>query len=179
MPGVVFVIGFALLAFAYDLCAQGCALPFRFSPLARHIGYLTVFPLREFFLNAIGSVPVRGRTTYCATMLCHCLHVITFYFAAFTAFFGPFSQFPTISGTLSSPYRRYCSSTQLGQIVDTARARESFMFVYCAIGSGFDTARAQTLCYSSSTLSGLASPLPVRGRMLLGLASPLPVRGKA
>ncbi|KAH9009165.1 hypothetical protein EDB85DRAFT_1460258 [Lactarius pseudohatsudake] len=36
MPGVVFVIGFALLAFAYDLCAQGCALPFRSPPRAAH-----------------------------------------------------------------------------------------------------------------------------------------------
>ncbi|KAH9040796.1 hypothetical protein EDB85DRAFT_1886862 [Lactarius pseudohatsudake] len=53
MPGVIFVIGFALLAFAYDLCAQGCALPFRSPPRAAH---------RGFFLNAIGSLPVRGRT---------------------------------------------------------------------------------------------------------------------
>ncbi|KAH9022265.1 hypothetical protein EDB85DRAFT_2293252 [Lactarius pseudohatsudake] len=79
----------------------------------------------------------------------------------------------------SSPYRRYGSSTRSGRVwLSTPPVRGRTVFVYCAIGSGYDTARAQTLHSSSSTLSGPASPLPVRGRIPWGLAVPLPVRGR-
>ncbi|KAH9012545.1 hypothetical protein EDB84DRAFT_938171 [Lactarius hengduanensis] len=84
--GLVSPLSSALpVGFAFDFCAhgsvlllQGCALPFRSPPRAAHRvrprsplegclgieiigGYVTVFLSREFFLNAIGSLPVRGR----------------------------------------------------------------------------------------------------------------------
>ncbi|KAH8984643.1 hypothetical protein EDB86DRAFT_2410272 [Lactarius hatsudake] len=82
MPSVVFVIGFALLAFAYDLHALGCTLPFRSPPRAAHqvrprsplegclgIEFRRVFHClsfsKEFFLNA-GSLPIRGRSLFTA-----------------------------------------------------------------------------------------------------------------
>ncbi|KAH9017620.1 hypothetical protein EDB85DRAFT_2155054 [Lactarius pseudohatsudake] len=130
MPGVVFVIGFALLAFAYDLCAQGCALPFRSPPRAAHRvrprspleGCLGIEIIGgEFFLNAIGSLPVRGRTVALSGQaLPPPVHI------RWVRRLLPMGV-PDYLG-------RYCSSTRSGQIVNTARARESFMPY--AIGSG-------------------------------------------
>ncbi|KAH9041233.1 hypothetical protein EDB85DRAFT_2247886 [Lactarius pseudohatsudake] len=123
MPGVVFVIGFALLAFAYDLCAQGCALPFRSPPRAAHRvrprspleGCLGIEIIGgEFFLNAIGSLPVRGRTVALSGQaLPPPVHI------RWVRRLLPMGV-PDYLG-------RYCSSTRSGQIVNTARARESFM----------------------------------------------------
>ncbi|KAH9028296.1 hypothetical protein EDB85DRAFT_1892589 [Lactarius pseudohatsudake] len=130
MPGVVFVIGFALLAFAYDLCTQGCALPFRSPPHAAHRvqprspleGCLGIEIIGgEFFLNAIGSLPVRGRTVVLSGQaLPPPVHI------RWVRRLLPMGV-PDYLG-------RYCSSTRSGQIVNTARARESFMPY--AIGSG-------------------------------------------
>ncbi|KAH9174229.1 hypothetical protein EDB89DRAFT_1904708 [Lactarius sanguifluus] len=162
MPSVVFVIGFALLAFAYDLCAQGCVLPFRSPPCAAHRvrprsplegvsgiesfgGYITVF--------LFGILPQRYRVRACQALLLP-VHIHYHLLVGGFLFRAAVPWLACYNLLFSCVYSLF-----FGQIVNIARARE--------------------LHYSSSTLSGPASPLPMRGSILSGQQSLwlLPVHG--